>query len=148
LKTFSILKKEEKENPLIVNFFHNFADATGSDFTKNEIYIPKRASDIFYLPKRHFHSFQLIAGICRESKLFLEIAVPVVLSGLDSPNRTESLIEKYDWDKQHLSFKEKYNPVSISHHPVKLSNLKNETERRDFCRLFVRDKSISQIIED
>jgi hypothetical protein len=148
LKTFSILKKEEKENPLIVNFFHNFADATGSDFTKNEIYIPKRASDIFYLPKRHFHSFQLIGGICRESKLFLEIAVPVVLSGLDSLNKTESLIEKYDWDKQHLSFKEKYNPLSISHHPVKLSNLKNETEKRDFCRLFVRDKSISQIFQN
>jgi hypothetical protein len=91
LQTFSGFNNEKKEKTLMDNYFHNFADATGSDFIKNEIYIPATGSDIFYLPKKFFHSFQLIAGICRYSNLNLEIAVPVVLYGLDGPNNTELL---------------------------------------------------------
>ena len=141
LQTFLGFNNEKKEKTLMDNYFHNFADATGSNFTKNEIYIPATGSDVFYLPNKFFHSFQLIAGICRDSNLNLEIATPLILYGLDSPNNTELLSVKYQWHEPHKeSFKARYYPSDVAFHPVKISTFKNEIERRDFCNLFVKDK--------
>jgi hypothetical protein len=147
-KTFSTLKKEENKNSLIDNFFHIYSDSTGSDFAKNEIYVQGTGSDMWYLPNKFFNSFQLIAGICRESNLFLEIAAPVVLYGLDSQNNTEQISITYQWNVPHGgSFIERYHPADMAYHSVKISMLKNERDRRDFCELFVKDKT-SPILND
>lgn len=112
-------------------------EGRGSNFTEiNRVCLMN--SDIFYLPKDKFNSFRIIAEYFRKYTVFLEIAVPTILSGLDAAASSQELVGKYFWYSQY-DFKT-YEANDLYYHPVKLTIFRgNLSMREKFCKYFIKE---------
>ena len=97
-------------------------------------------SDIFYLPKSKFKDFHFISNIYRNFEIFLEIAVPTILSGLAPANESLATVSRYIWDFQ-LNFPTNYHLVNLFYHPIKVSVVANNSMSNfGYCNYFIKDK--------
>jgi len=125
----------------------------------NQGTFPKRIVDLFFIPRRFAKklSFDLIP-IYRESRLWSEVAIPMMFYALDSPRNWDHVLDdmKYSWghwDKSRVfDPSEHWNPNISAFHPWKLSNPVQRTQlimafsNVDPCVLqLLSEKSISRV---
>ena len=110
-------------------------------------------SDIFYMPKRLFNSFNYISSIYESFNITLELAVPLIIVGLDLFENINELKGKYQWEcNSCFSFdlplnecKLKYNQLTHFYHAIKITTLllhnnnNNPQSNRNFCKLFLNE---------
>ena len=100
----------------------------------------KSPSDIFYVPQIKFESFHLLSSLFRYFNVFLELAVPGILSGLDSNGNMELLSGTYEWNKRDVfSSYYSYNKIGAFFHPSKLFNYNASYLGRKFCEYFLQE---------
>jgi hypothetical protein len=100
-------------------------------------------SDWFYLPRSKFQSFHFISKLLRKFDVFLEVAVPYILEGLDSDNSAEGVSGRYEWGGVYFNFTSDYNKFDVFYHPFKLSWLRAADRKAQaglYCSHFVQDK--------
>lgn len=125
---------------------HSSANADVIEFVRNKSNFGYNVSalmcgpsDIFHFHKRRQEQFYQVAKILRESEVFLEIAVPYLLSGLSSRESCVNLPTDHLWNtdrKTPLTF---FNVSKSVIHPVKISEVfANETFRNEYCLKYVR----------
>jgi hypothetical protein len=108
---------------------------------KNDIKLTKACkepSDIFFLPKRLFQDFTVISKIFSENKVFLEIALPTILTGLSEFNN-ETLNGYFNYWGQ-IELNKYYYQFKHYLHPVKLNSYNTQNARNLICDLFISDK--------
>ena len=88
-------------------------------------------SDIFYLPQTKFKPFNFVSKIFRKVDLFLEIAVPNLLAGLDANSNMQVLNGHFVWDKN----RNHMNEAEAFVHPFKVSRLASNETLAKFCQL-------------
>jgi len=97
---------------------------------KNDIKLTKACkepSDIFYLPKRLFQDFTVISKIFSENKVFLEIALPTILTGLSEFNN-ETLNGYFNYwgqielNKYYYQFKHYLHPVKLNSYNTQMKH--------------------------
>lgn len=93
-------------------------------------------SDWFYLPRRKFEIFPTISRLFRKHAIFLEIAVPTILIGLDDDREIEILKGIYRWHAS-FDFLAEYSNFVHFAHSFKLSDMKNNSR---FCQIYIQDK--------
>jgi hypothetical protein len=128
------------EIEILNSFQKNFNGSLYTQFTTRKFHA---GSDWFYLPRSKFQSFHLMSMLFRRYDIFLEIAVPYILTGLDSDNSTIGLDGRYDWLGHLLQFKRDYPTFDVFYHPFKLSWLKVRDKRdqaEGFCGFYVQEK--------
>ena len=91
-------------------------------------------ADLFYLPRKKFDFFHIISQLFRKHNVFLEIAVPTILAGIDEEKSMEIIEGKYFWGKQ-FDFKH-YNSTGTFAHPVKISQKENI---KPICEILIND---------
>lgn len=128
----------DESSKKIIKSYLNFIDLN-QEVKSNITKIYFQGSDIFYLPKKKFSDFYLISKIFRMHNLFLEIAVPTILAGLDRIDQIEVMEGLYNWSPNPFSFNNDYN-FTHYFHSFKLSRLGNMDIRAGFCSLFLNDK--------
>jgi hypothetical protein len=141
-KSFTHMRSGENE-PRSQKIFNEFIRLyelnTQTNFKRNKVYAVNQGGDVFYLPKRHFASFIELGELFRRNGVFLELAVPIILFGLDEKKDFE--IIKYGYNFYgHFNYKQ-YDDVLYFFHPAKLSVVEKDAEQRQlFCKKFVVDK--------
>ena len=104
----------------------------------NNSYVLIGGSDMFYLPRNKFEKYHFISYIFRTHEVFLEIAVPTILLGLDSKNDSQIINGIYRWGRQFGL--DEYDKAEYFGHPFKLSGLRNSTNGAKFCKRFIQEK--------
>ncbi len=144
IKTFDSIKKIVKNDIInkkvfekFIQMYKNNLNETSNDIDKILSKICKDGSDIFYLPKKLFHDFNIISKLFGANNVFLEFAVPIILTGIDKFN--EHLQGYYFWQTQ-TDIKTYYNQIKHFSHPVKLSQYNTNEMRRFICQYFIIDK--------
>ena len=109
----------------------------------NNSYVMIGGSDTFYLPRQKFEKFHFMSHHFRKQGIFLEIAVPTILLGLDSKNDSQIMNGIYRWG---IPFGlDDYEKAECFGHPIKLSRIKNSKNGVNFCKSFIQEK-INRII--
>ena len=96
-------------------------------------------SDIFYVPRNLFVKFNLLVKLFRKNRVFLEIAVPTILSGLNSKLKLSEIINgTYYWGGY---YEEEYYEKTVHFaHPFKLTHYSNLAKRKRMCETFIQEK--------
>ena len=104
----------------------------------NKSYVSFGGSDIFYLPKNKFEIFRFMSQLFKEYGIFLEIAVPTILIGIDRENDSVLMNGIYKWG---VPFDlGEYDKAETFGHPFKLSGIRNNPVGARFCKLFIQEK--------
>jgi hypothetical protein len=136
--------KESRDKEIIKKYVKiytlNNLNVTIND-EKNDIKLTKACkepSDIFYLPKRLFKDFTVISKIFSKNKVFLEIALPTILTGLSEFNN-ETLNGFFNYWGQ-IELNKYYYQFKHYLHPVKLNSYNTQNARNLNCDFFISDK--------
>jgi len=98
------------------------------------------ASDIFYIPRRLFHKFNVLSRVFSSNNVFLELAVPTILNGLDGLNHKDGILQGwYNWGKR-IQFDKEYNSLVHFTHHFKLSEYNSPEKRSLVCKYLIQDK--------
>jgi len=103
----------------------------------------KSASDIFYVPNNLFKQFNIVSKLFSKYNVFLEIAVPIILTGLDKYNLNENLNGSYYWNGELFELEKDYYSVKHFGHPFKLSLNLIAEKRKRLCQYFIQEKFIN-----
>jgi hypothetical protein len=125
--------RSNPQEPIIAEFLSNI-----ERHRVNNSIIGVSGSDIFYLPKNKFKMFHFIAGLFVKFEVFLEIAVPTILIGLDSGFDAIIMNGVYVWGAEF--YLDQYERFEHFAHPYKMSQLRGQSEGVRFCRLYVQEK--------
>ena len=71
--------------------------------------------------------------------VFLELAVPGILSGIDLNSNMETLEGTYDWVRAGPFNFDNYEKIGLFYHPTKFSQYKASTLGKKFCQSFIQD---------
>ena len=123
------------ERIAIIKFLNNLKNHEKPKMNDSIYRAHKIASDIFYLPRTKFKSFHFACELFRKHQVFLEIAVPTILAGIDDENTSQIYSGNYYWGRQ-FNFSN-YNSTQHFAHPMKLNHKYNI---KPICEIFVRDK--------
>jgi len=94
--------------------------------------------DVFYLPRNIFFKFNLIVKIFRKNNVFLEMAVPTILSGLSTGFNTDIMNGIYFWTQYYND--DDYFKIVHFTHAFKLTHYKNPYKRKKMCNTFIQQK--------
>ena len=94
-------------------------------------------SDIFYVPRIKFNSFHLIASLFRYFDVWLELAVPSILGGLDVNENMEIIRGYFAWHGKDMF--NVYDEIDF-YHPSKLITYEASSLGNKFCKYFIQDK--------
>jgi hypothetical protein len=151
VKTFDSIKNIMKSNDLyigridkkvfekFIQFYRINSNESSNDINKILSKICKDASDVFYLPKKFFHDFNIISKIFASNQVFFEIAVPTILSGIAKINN-ENLQASYFWNDEQTYIQKYYNKIEHFSYPFELSQYNTHAMRRIICQNFIADK--------
>jgi hypothetical protein len=148
IKTFNSIKKIIKNNNFrankkvferFVQFYRINLNESSNDINRILSKICKDGSDIFYLPNRLFNDFNIISKLFAKNRVFLEMAVPIILSGIDRVNN-ENLHGFYFWNGQQTNIEKDYYQVKHFSHPFKLFQYDTQYKRSLICRNLIIDK--------
>ena len=96
-------------------------------------------SDVFYLPKEFLFEFNLLAKLYRQKNVFLEFAVPTILSGLNENFKWADILQgKYYWTT-YYDFND-YSKTFHFAHPMKLSHYLNMDLRKKMCTSYLQER--------
>ena len=95
------------------------------------------------MPNNLFKEFNIVSKLFSKYNVFLEIAVPIILTGLDKYNLNENINGSYYWNGELFELEKDYYNVKHFGHPFKLSlNLVSE-KRKLLCQYFIQEKFIN-----
>ena len=144
--TFALKNVWKEFNGLLTENNKNIADKVKLFFQnlkKNQIpnnndtfIITSSGSDLFYIPNRKFELFNFFSKIFQRHKVFHEIGIPTILSGINAEGSPVILNCSYSWLGKQFNF-QNYNSDIYFAHPIKLSNQNNI---KQICELFIKDK--------
>ena len=80
----------------------------------------------------------MISSLFRRFNVFLEIAVPTILAGIEHANNIYKMNASYTWSGQ-IDLNE-YEDLGYFAHPVKISQYYKTEGGKIFCEKFVKDK--------
>ena len=126
-----------KEN---LNLINSFLNQLGKINSKKSNYtsVCVHASDFFYLNSKNFRAFHYLSSAFRQFNVFLEIAVPTILAGIEKEDNIYSINATYVWFKQiDMNI---YDNLGYFAHPVKISQYYNTTNGAIFCDKFIKEK--------
>jgi hypothetical protein len=138
--------KVDQENKIMVeNFLKRLnkhkEENSGFNFTS----IFYQGSDFFYLPKSKFRDFHFFSNLFRRFSVFLEIAVPTILFGIDYDNTARMHVNHtYYWGSRY--YFQTYDNIGEMVHPAKLSEYKKTKAGSLFCSYFIQDKFNNDLI--
>ncbi|KAK6179748.1 hypothetical protein SNE40_012037 [Patella caerulea] len=93
-------------------------------------------SDIVYIPRKYKNDAIFLLDVFGGFKVFLEIAIPMVVNGLEVRNSSVHLEGQYLWyDGKREKVPEIFKSSDIFLHPVKLSNIKTNL-KIFFCKTY------------
>ena len=127
----------EKENFNIIKSYLNRLDKINAD-RSNYTRVCAHGSDFFYLNFNNFKAFHYISSLFRQFSVFLEIAVPTILAGIENEKNIYLINGSYIWgDQIDLN---SYDKLGYFAHPVKISQYYNTSAGRIFCDKFIKEK--------
>ena len=97
-------------------------------------------SDLFYIPNSKFELFHLISSLFRYFDVFLELAVPGILSGLDVNSNMEIISGTYEWLRRDVFASYSYAKIGLFFHPSKLIKYNASALGYKFWENFIQDK--------
>ena len=127
----------ENENLNMINSYLNRLDkinANKSNYTR----VCVHGSDFFYLNAGNFKTYHYISSLFRQFNIFLEIAVPTILAGIENETNIYLINGSYTWSGQ-IDINS-YDKLGYFAHPVKISQYYNTSNGKRFCDKFVKDK--------
>jgi hypothetical protein len=132
-----LIRLEEESLEIVASFLANL-DKVNPHLSKYPR-VCGLGSDAFYLPRSKLKRFRLIGDVFRSFGVFLEIAVPTILAGLNGADEPYELFNgTYAWhSRANLELYEKFGYFA---HPVKLSLQFGPPHGLVFCQKFVQDK--------
>ncbi|XP_050401606.2 uncharacterized protein LOC126818313 [Patella vulgata] len=93
-------------------------------------------SDILYIPSKYKKDTIFFLDLFAECKVFLEIAIATLVSGLEDKNNFINLEGQYLWyDGKRNKIPELFKPNDTYLHPVKLSHIKTKL-KKFFCKTY------------
>lgn len=95
-------------------------------------------SDFFYLPGDKFELGFYLLNRFRKYNVFLELAVPIILAGIENNKTVQIINGHYEWGGIPLNFANMYSRINFFH-PFKLSKLKEKTIASNYCLYFISD---------
>ena len=128
--------KIEKENLNLIKSYLKGLDERNTN--KNNPTICMHGSDVFYLNKKNFRSFHLISGLFRQFNVFLELAVPTILAGIESENNFQFIDGTFS-SQIDLN---RYDKLGYFAHPVMLYEYFNNSNGKIFCEKFIKEKLV------
>jgi hypothetical protein len=111
-----------------------------SNVSSEKIVCTHAGSDIFFIPKLRFDLFHLIGTLFRYFNVFLELAVPGILNGLDANNNMAILNGQYDWSRKEIFNSYDYEKIGTFFHPSKLIFYNASALGTKFCEKFIQNK--------
>ena len=127
----------EKENLNIINSYLKTLNKIYAD-KSNYTRVCKHGSDFFYLNFNNFKAFRYISSLFRQFNVFLEIALPTILAGIENEKNLYLINGSYSWGGQ-IDLNS-YDTLGYFAHPVKISQYYNTPEGRIFCDKFIKEK--------
>jgi hypothetical protein len=125
---------------IIVNYLKQLNINSNNTQYNKLIKFCKEASDIFYIPNSLFYKYNLISNLFKANNVFLEFAVPTILSGLITNDDLIFFFNlKYSWGGIQFDLEANYNDSFVIGHPFKLSRYNSPNERLKICKIFVQD---------
>ena len=82
----------------------------------------------------------MISTLFRYFNVFLELAVPGILNGLDANNNMRILNGYYEWSGKELFNSYNYEKIGIFFHPSKLIRYNASALGNKFCEKFIQNK--------
>ena len=111
-----------------------------NDSNSTTVICSHMGSDTFYVPKSKFKFFHFISNLFRHYNIFLELAVPGILSGLDYNFNMNILNGTYDWSRREIFDSYAYDKIGSFFHPSKLFVYNASLLGNKFCKHFIQDK--------
>ena len=127
----------EKENlNLIASFTSRLANISANQ--SSHVRVCVQGSDFFYLNSKNFKAFHFFSSLFRRFNVFLEIAVPTILIGIEDEKNMFKINGSYNWSGQ-IDLNE-YDKIGYFGHPVKISQYYKSEKGKIFCQKFIKDK--------
>lgn len=128
-----------EENLNLINSFLDKLDkidANKSNYTR----VCVHSSDLFYLNSKHFKAYHYLSSLFRQFDVFLEIAVPTILAGIENEYNIYSFNSTYLGSQIDLNM---YDDLGYFAHPVKISHYYNTTNGAIFCDKYIKEKFLN-----
>ncbi|ESO85049.1 hypothetical protein LOTGIDRAFT_235922 [Lottia gigantea] len=133
IESFKTLRKLAKSDNTLKSFLNQLTWNSGSD---QGFYY--QASDIFYVPKRLSQEFSYIISIFNTHGVYLEIAIPTTIYGLDRSKNVYKLQGDYLWYTDRNYAQEIFHYNNHFLHPIKLGPCVNDYKCSEFlCKDYV-----------
>jgi len=127
-----------KTKHILRNYVHTLVENSVNK-TNGSIKFCWMGSDVFYLPKEFSFKFNLLAKLFKQKEVFLEFAVPTVLSGLNENFKWADILKgKYYWTT-YYDFND-YSKTFHFAHPMKLSHYLDLNLRKKMCTTYVQER--------
>jgi hypothetical protein len=136
--SFNQLKEKNSKFKQIYDQFIKNLIKNSVENKKNEIKFCWMGGDVFYLPRNIFFKFNLIVKIFRKNNVFLEMAVPTILSGLSTGFNTDTINGIYFWTQYYND--DDYFKIVHFTHAFKLTHYKDPYKRKKMCNTFIQQK--------
>jgi len=85
------------------------------------------------LPNRLFNDFNIISKLFGKNRVFLEMTIPIILSGIDRVNN-ENLYGFYSWNGEQTNIEKDHYQIEHFSHPFKLFQYGAQYKRSSMCR--------------
>ncbi|XP_035704042.1 probable glycosyltransferase STELLO1 [Folsomia candida] len=136
LKALTRIANESAQNELLAQFVKN-----RGEFGLPGTLMKVGMSDIFQLPRIKEDIFYEAGRIVRESEILLEMAVPLITTGISSPEKYVTMPGIWIWNEQRSDpfahFKKVQNGVIF--HPIKFSSIVgNQKLRKEYCDFYIK----------
>ncbi|RUS84467.1 hypothetical protein EGW08_007763 [Elysia chlorotica] len=91
------------------------------------------ASDIFYVPAKIASDFTFFSDIFSQTQVFLEIAIPTILTGLAKDTGIYRMRGSYLWFQDRLRYSDVYTQFDHFYHAWKFSKFSDPDQAKFFC---------------
>ncbi|CAF0852096.1 unnamed protein product [Brachionus calyciflorus] len=105
-------------------------------FVGNGTKVKGAGSDIFYVPKIKFESCYYMTNMMRKYGVYLELAVPMLMAGLENNQSVQIMNGHFEWFGRALDFVSLYQKIDF-YHPFKLSTIVNENPGKQYCKFYL-----------
>ena len=113
--------------------------AFNSNYSKETTVCSGQFADLFYLPQKYFKRFHYLSSLFRLSDVFLEIAIPSLLAGLEKNTESVKLTSTYMFPKRYYFKLIEYNQTGDFIHPGKIGDYIGTNAGKLFCEKFIQD---------
>ena len=136
-KNFKLkISTDNSESLIVRDFLKNIEKNQNS--IGNVTKIKHRRSDIFYIPQDKFKTAYYFLNKFREYDIFLELAVPIILAGIELNDNVQLINGYYENKGLPFQFETMYSKIDFFH-PFKLTQLDKKNVSNDYCNFYINE---------